>query len=251
MSDQIERAATILAKSKFTVALTGAGISVESGIPPFRGKGGLWERIDPMKYAHINALREDPGTVWRMLIKEMNMTLGKARPNPAHIGLMDLEELGILRSIITQNVDGLHQMAGSTDVIEFHGTFSWVRCFACDRRTRITDIDLTEIPPRCRCGGIYRPDAVFFGEMIPQEALFRSQRASGNCDVMLVIGTSALVQPSASIPFIAKDNGAAIIEINPEPTQLTDEISDISLMGPAGSVMPRLVRSVRSRMASR
>jgi NAD-dependent SIR2 family protein deacetylase len=125
MSDLIERTADILANATSAVALTGAGISVESGIPPFRGKGGLWEKIDPMKYAHIDAFLDDPETVWEVLIKDMKTILDTARPNPGHTSLVDLEQLGILKTVITQNVDGLHQMAGNSDVIEFHGNFAW------------------------------------------------------------------------------------------------------------------------------
>jgi NAD-dependent deacetylase len=250
MSDLIERTAEVLATAKRAVALTGAGISVESGIPPFRGKGGLWEKIDPMEVAHIDAFLNDPKTVWNVLIKQMKTVLDKARPNPGHIGLVDLERLGILQTIITQNVDGLHQMAGSGDVIEFHGNFAWQRCLDCSQLIKTSKVDLSSIPPRCSCGGILRPDCVFFGEMIPHEALIRSQQISAACDVMLVIGTSATVQPAASMPFIAKDNGADIIEINSEPTPLTSRISNLTLMGGAASLMPRLVEAVRQRLAS-
>jgi NAD-dependent deacetylase len=250
MSDLIEPTADILAEAKYAVALTGAGISVESGIPPFRGKGGLWEKIDPMKYAHIDAFLEDPETVWNVLIKDMKTILDKARPNPAHTGLVDLERFGILKTVITQNVDGLHQMAGNRDVIEFHGNFAWQRCQTCDQSIATAKVDLARIPPRCSCGGILRPDCVFFGELIPSEALRRSQLVSAACDVMLVIGTSATVQPAATMPYIAKDNGAVIIEINPEPTPLTSRISSLPLMGDAGRIVPRLVAAVQQRRAA-
>jgi NAD-dependent deacetylase len=128
MSDLIKRAASDLAAATYAVALTGAGISTESGIPPFRGKGGLWERYDPMEIAHIDAFRRDPARVWTLLIKEMKDIVDRARPNDAHLGLARLEKLGILKTVITQNVDGLHQMAGNQDVIEFHGNFAWQRC---------------------------------------------------------------------------------------------------------------------------
>ena len=251
MSSLIEHTAKILAKAKRAVALTGAGISVESGIPPFRGKGGLWEKIDPMRYAHIDAFMDDPETVWNVLIKDMKHVLDRARPNPGHTGLAELEEMGILTSIITQNVDGLHQMAGTRDVIEFHGNFAWQRCLACNQSIETAQVDLGQMPPRCGCGGILRPNCIFFGELIPHRELARSQQLSAACDVMLVIGTSATVQPAASMPVIAKQNGAVIIEINPEPTPLTAHISDLPLMGGAGSIMPRLVASVRRHLADR
>lgn len=251
MSDPFQQAVEILANAKRAVALTGAGISVESGIPPFRGKGGLWEKIDPMKYAHIDAFLDDPESVWDVLIRNMKSVLDKARPNAGHTGLADLERLGILKTVITQNVDGLHQKAGSGDVIEFHGNFAWQRCQACDWRIETARVDLSEIPPRCRCGGILRPDCVFFGEMIPHRELLRSQEVSSTCDVMLVIGTSATVQPAATMPYIARDNGATVIEINPEPTPLTPRISNLPLMGGAASVLPRLVAAIRKRRDGR
>ena len=250
MIEPIENAADILFKAKSAVALTGAGISVESGIPPFRGKGGLWEKIDPMKYAHIDAFLDDPVAVWNVLIKDMKAVLETARPNPGHIGLVDLERLGILKTVITQNVDSLHQMAGNSDVIEFHGNFAWQRCQDCNRSIETAQVDLAQMPPRCSCGGILRPDCVFFGEMIPHQELIRSQEVSAACDVMLVIGTSAMVQPAATMPFIAKDNGAVIVEINPEPTPLTPHISNLVLLGSAGNIMPRLVEATRRRMPS-
>jgi NAD-dependent deacetylase len=250
MSDLIERTADILSRARRAVALTGAGISVESGIPPFRGKGGLWEKIDPMQYAHIDAFLNDPATVWNVLIKGMKIILDTARPNPGHIGLADLEGLGILKTVITQNVDGLHQMAGNSDVIEFHGTFARQRCLDCNRSVETSRVDLTQMPPRCSCGGILRPDCVFFGEMIPQEALIRSQQLSAACDVMLVIGTSAMVEPAASMPYIARDHGAVIIEVNPEPTPLTAHISNLTLLSGAGSILPSLVEAVQRRRAS-
>ena len=250
MSDLIERTADILAKAKHAVALTGAGISVESGIPPFRGKGGLWEKIDPMKYAHIDAFLEDPATVWNVLIKDMKTILDKALPNPAHSGLVDLERLGILKTVITQNVDGLHQIAGNRDVIEFHGNFAWQRCQTCNQSIPTAEVDLTQIPPHCNCGGILRPDCIFFGELIPPEALRRSQQVSAACDVMLVVGTSGMVQPAATMPYIARDNGAVVIEINSEPTPLTSRISNLPLMGGAATILPQLVAAVERRQAT-
>ncbi len=216
MEDLIKKAAKDLAASKDVVALTGAGISVESKIPPFRGKGGLWEKIDPMEYAHIDAFKKNPTKVWNVLLKDMKEIIDKAIPNDAHKGLARLEELGILKTIITQNIDGLHQMAGNTDVIEFHGTYKWHRCMDCKNRCKSSRIDLTNIPPLCDCGGIYRPEVVLFGEIIPPEHLWRSKQLASDCDLMLVIGTSATVQPAALMPHIAKESGSKVIEINPE-----------------------------------
>ncbi len=241
MLDLIQRAAKDLARAKNVVALTGAGISVESGIPPFRGKGGVWEKFDPMEYASIEAFMADPVKVWNVLIREMKEIIDRARPNDGHMGLARLAQMGMLKTIITQNVDGLHQLAGGAEVIEFHGNFAWHRCLDCGEKRRTGEIDLAVIPPRCRCGGIYRPEVIFFGEMIPSYCLMRSKQVSSQCDAMLVVGTSATVQPAAYMPVIAKRNGATIIEINTEPSPLTREISDYLLRGGAGEVMNAIV----------
>jgi NAD-dependent deacetylase len=244
LTDYIHKAANDLIHAKNVVALTGAGISVESGIPPFRGKGGIWENIDPMEYAHIDAFKKNPAKVWKVLIKGMKKIIDTARPNDAHIGLARLEALGILKTIITQNVDGLHQMAGNTDVIEFHGNFAWQRCMDCNRRSETAKIDVTQLPPRCKCGGIYKPECVFFGEAIPPQHLYRSQKIASECDIMLVIGTSAFVQPASFMPSIAKNSGAKIIEINTQRTPLSQETSDYSLIGKAGEIMKRLTSEI-------
>ncbi len=241
MQESIQRAAKDLAGAENAVALTGAGISVESGIPPFRGKGGIWEKIDPMEYATIEAFMADPVKVWNVLIKEMKTIIDQAAPNEGHKGLARLAEMGILTTVITQNVDGLHQLAGNADVIEFHGNFAWHRCMACDARLETGKIDLSRIPPQCPCGGIYRPEVIFFGESIPPEALTRSRKLSVQCDVMLVVGTSATVHPAAYMPVIAKRNGAVVIEINPEPSPLTGSVSDYLVRGNAGEVMTGII----------
>ncbi len=244
MENLIKKTARDLAKSKKVIALTGAGVSVESGIPPFRGKGGIWEKIDPMEFAHIDSFMRDPAKVWDILIREMKDVVEKARPNDAHIGLARLEELGILSAIITQNVDGLHQLAGNTDVIEFHGTFALQRCLKCAKKIETAKVSLDEIPPKCECGGILRPDCVFFGEMIPPQHLFRSSKISRECEIMLVVGTSAVVYPASNIPGDAKKSGAKIIEINPENTPLTGSISDYIIKGNAGKVIKEIVSEV-------
>jgi NAD-dependent deacetylase len=246
MIESIKKAAKLLSSAKNAVALTGAGISVESGIPPFRGKGGVWERFDPMEYATIHAFEKDPVKVWRVLLSELKMLVGKAEPNDAHKGLVRLEQMGILKTVITQNVDGLHQRAGNTDVIEFHGNFAWHRCMVCDYRTETQSITSSQIPPRCQCGGIFRPECIFFGEMIPPEAMWRSRHAASTCDIMLVVGTSAVVQPVASMPVIAKNSGAKIIEINMETTALTGHVSDLILLGKAGEMMNRLLTEMKN-----
>lgn len=246
MKEEARKTAEYLLSSKRTVALTGAGISVESGIAPFRGPGGLWEKFDPMEYAHISALLKNPEKVWKNLIAEMTGVLKRAEPNAGHLGLARLEEMGLLQTVITQNIDGLHQKAGNADVIEFHGNFAWLSCMECGKSRDATEIELDVIPPRCACGGIYRPDCVFFGEMIPPEALDRSQAESAGCDVMLVVGTSATVQPAAYMPMIARNNGAVVIEVNPEPTPLTGTTSHLLVNGGAGEAISEIVAAAES-----
>jgi NAD-dependent deacetylase len=246
MDELIAKAADDLTGARHVVALTGAGISVESGIAPFRGKGGLWEKYDPMEVAHIDSFMRDPARVWSLLIKDMKETLDTASPNDAHKGLATLETMGKLSTVITQNIDGLHQAAGNTDVIEFHGSFARQRCMDCSQFYDTREVDISEIPPRCSCGGILRPDAVFFGEMIPQDAMWRSRQAASDCDLMLVVGTSAVVQPAALMPVYAKESGAKIIEINPEKTPLTREISDYLIMGKAGEIMNGIISQLEN-----
>lgn len=247
MESLIKTAALKIKNSKYSVALTGAGISVESGIPPFRGKGSMWEKYDPMKYADISYFMKNPEDVWKTFLAEMKDLLIQANPNPAHLGLAELEKKGLLSSIITQNIDGLHQKAGNSDVIEFHGSFAQFYCMDCNDLKKVEEISVESIPPRCKkCNGIYRPDCVFFGEMIPQDNLYRSNMEASQCSVMLVIGTSALVQPAASIPGIAKASGACVIEINPQKTPLTGVVADISLTGNAGQIMTKLIKEIET-----
>ncbi len=244
MQQKLEQAARALVSARHTIALTGAGISVESGIPPFRGKGGLWEKIDPMKYAHISAYQRHPAEVWKVLFMALKADLEKARPNKAHLGLFRLEQLGLLNTIITQNIDGLHQQAGSQDVIEFHGTFASQSCMNCRRRIDSKRVDLAQLPPRCSCGGTLKPDVVMFGEPIDAGILHRARMLASTCNAMLVVGTSATVEPAAYLPVIAKRSGATVVEVNPNRTPLSDHISDMTLLGPAGEIMGQLVAAV-------
>lgn len=232
--------------SKCAVALTGAGISVESGIPPFRGKGGIWERVDPMEFGHIDTFEQDPGKVWRVLIRDLKEIIDRAAPNDGHKGLARLEAMGLLTAVITQNVDGLHQMAGNKEVLEFHGNCAWQRCMDCGGKTRTQEVDISSLPPVCACGGVLRPDWVFFGEAIPAPALQRSRQLAMRCDIMLVVGTSATVHPAATMPLIARQTGAKVIEINPERTPLTGSISDYLIQGRAGEVLNALVSELES-----
>ena len=245
MEELIEQAGDIIIKSKMTLALTGAGISVESGIPDFRSAGGLWSKFDPAEYATITAFRANPEKVWEML-REMGEVVDQASPNKAHVGLGELEKMGRLHYIITQNIDNLHQAGGSRNVIEYHGNSSTLSCLWCGKRYKSGE-KRDETPPRCECKKVLKPDVIFFGEAIPQDALSRSFRLASSAEGLMVIGTSAVVSPANTIPSIARQNGAKIIEINKERTHLTDSMTDIFLEGSAGEIVPAIVETVKKK----
>jgi NAD-dependent deacetylase len=243
VEDGMEEVARLLAEQKEAVALTGAGMSVDSGIPAFRGAQGLWERFDPMEYASIEAFRADPAKVWGMLV-ELDRLVREARPNPAHLALARLEELGVLTSVVTQNIDGLHQAAGSRHVVEFHGSGRRLVCLDCGRQVGRAELMEGELPPRCACGGLIKPDVVFFGEPIPERPALTAFAVASSCKVMLVVGTSAVVAPASQLPELAKRSGAKVVEINPERTHLSAGTSDHVIEAKASEALPRLVREV-------
>lgn len=251
LNDLIEKAAKLLAKSHWTAALTGAGISVDSGIPDFRSPGGLWDRFDPFEYAHIDAFKRNPERVWTML-KEMSAMVRDAKPNPAHIALAKLEELDVVKVVITQNIDNLHQKAGTKNIIEYHGNSEYLVCIKCNKRYPADEVEKKgKFPPRCDdCGTILKPDVVFFGEPIPFQALVESQHHAQECDVMLVIGTSGMVQPAASLPYIAKNTGSTIIEVNMTKTVLTGSVVDIHIIGSSSIILPLLVSATERELKS-
>jgi NAD-dependent protein deacetylase/lipoamidase len=238
-----QKLADLIRQSRCVVALTGAGISVESGIPDFRSKGGLWERFDPWEYATIQAFEKNPAKVWVML-KEMDGLLARARPNPAHLALAELEGRGSLAGIITQNVDNLHQAAGSKNVIEYHGNAHRFVCRNCRGYWPREALDFHATPLYCYCGGLIKPDVVFFGESIPDKALYAANSLAINCDLMLIIGTSAEVAPANILPEVAKNNGAVIVENNLEHTRLSLFLSDYFFPGPAGQVWPQVLQEL-------
>ncbi|MFZ0449556.1 MAG: NAD-dependent deacylase [Desulfatiglandaceae bacterium] len=248
MARKLENAARLIVRSEMTLALTGAGISVESGIPDFRSAGGLWERFDPGEYATVEAFRADPEKVWNMF-REMEVLVLQAKPNKAHQGLGKLEKMGYLHTIITQNIDNLHQAGGARNVIEYHGNFATLLCPACGKRFGAEEKKV-ENPPRCVCRQILKPDVVLFGEAIPRSALNRSFQLASSARTLMVIGTSAAVSPANTIPAVAKENGAKIIEINQERTHLTDSITDIFLEGSAGEIVERLVSVINEKRDS-
>jgi len=243
----VQQLSKMVQSARKIIALTGAGVSVESGIPDFRGSGGLWSKYDPMEYAHISAFLENPFKVWNMLT-EMEALVSSARPNAAHYALAELEQISRFSSVITQNVDNLHQEAGSSFVIEFHGNGKRLKCLSCGSTMGKSQVDFSIMPPKCHCGGLLKPDVVFFGEAIPMKAYNMAQLEARDCDLILVIGTSAVVSPAGDIPLEAKRGGALLVEINLEETVLTRSVSDLSIHESAGKVLPALVESIRRGM---
>ena len=235
--------AAIIRGSRHIAALTGAGISVESGIPDFRSPGGLWERFDPMEYATLQAFKANPAKVWA-LINEMDALITRARPNPAHLALAALEARGRLAGLITQNVDNLHQAAGSKNVVEYHGNAHRFVCDTCRGQHPRETLDFEHIPLYCLCGGLIRPDVVFFGEPIPAAAQEAAYALVLTCDLLLIIGTSGEVAPANFLPQIAKSRGAVIVENNLVPTRLTRSLTDYFLPGKAGVVLPQVLQSL-------
>ncbi len=240
MTDKFGEAAQILKRSRFTTAFTGAGISVESGIPSFRGEDGLWEKYDP-EVLDLQYFLSNPVESWNVIREIFYDFLATAKPNKAHLVLARMEQEGMLGSTITQNIDNLHQEAGLKMVSEFHGNSKRIRCLQCHRIYHSRDISLEHLPPACReCGGVLKPDFVFFGEAIPQLPLEEAYRVASLSDVLLIIGTTGEVMPANQIPLIAKEYGATIIEINPEPSNYTEHITDIFLQGKATVIMKSL-----------
>jgi len=244
MADDFERLIDLLGSGTPGVALTGAGISVHSGIPAFRGAQGLWEKYDPMEFAHIDSFLADPAKVWAML-REMGEVVRQAEPNDAHLHLAELERRGILAGVITQNVDNLHQEAGSRQVVEFHGNGANLVCLTCRNKYPGEEVDLSVLPPRCPCGGLLKPDVVLFGEPIPSAALMRAYALVESTSFMLVVGTSAVVAPASMLPQAAKSRGSTIVEINPEPTPLSGSVSDLIFREPAEEILGRVIEALR------
>ena len=206
--------AELIVALKSCVALTGAGISAESGIPTFRSKGGLWEKYDPMVYASIETFREDPAKYWTIR-GEFIRDYDTYQPNKAHLALAELEKMKLLRHVITQNIDGLHKKAGNKNVTEIHGSLRETYCLKCGQEFIAPHVP-EGLPPYCDCGGVLKPNTVLFGEQLPQGALETAYHESTSCKLMLVIGTSAVVQPAASLPVLAQQKGAKIVEVNIE-----------------------------------
>lgn len=236
--------AELLLTLKNCVVLTGAGISAESGIPTFRSKDGLWEKYDPMVYASVEVFRRDPSKYWQIR-GDFIRNYDTYRPNAAHRALVELEQMGIVRRVITQNIDGLHRKAGSRRVVEIHGSLREIICQQCGKTYLAPNIPEGN-PPHCECGGVLKPNTVLFGEQLPPEALEVAIRESSTCRVMLVIGTSAVVYPAAHLPAVAKQHGAIIVEINIERA-FPD--ADHVVLEKAGTAMARILDAIKSRRA--
>lgn len=245
VEEDLLRAAEIIKSSCYLTAFTGAGMSVESGIPPFRGEAGIWSTYDS-RLLELPYFRAHPESSWRAIKEIFYDFFGKAEPNPGHLVLAEMEKEGRLSTLITQNIDDLHFRAGSRNVIEYHGNSRLLLCPACELKFQAAETDLSKLPPRCgHCGEILKPDFVFFGETIPFAAAAGVKNALRQTDCMLVIGTTGEVFPAASIPHSAAQNGARIIEINPSPSNYTDLITEVYLPLPAGEALPRLMALLR------
>jgi len=219
--NEIKKAAKMIAGSKNAVAFTGAGISVESGIPTFRGKNGLWNRYNP-SFLEISYFYSNPAKSWELIKDIFYEYFGKAKPNKAHYFLADLEKRGILSGVITQNIDNLHQEAGSKKVIEYHGNSKFLKCIDCGKTFPFTEQRISSLPPKCDlCGGILKPDFIFFGEGIPLDAVRETEKLLKKADLLIVVGTTGEVYPAGLIPVEAKQKGIGVIEINPEPSRVT------------------------------
>jgi len=239
-----------LAEAKRVVVLTGAGVSAESGVPTFRGaQTGVWAQFKPEELATPEAFRRNPRRVWEWYAWRREQ-LRRILPNPAHVAIAELEGLYSKFTLVTQNVDGLHQLAGSQNAIELHGNITHTKCFAEETRVELP-AESDEIPPRCPdCGSYLRPDVVWFGEALPEEALTTALAECTASDILLSIGTSGLVYPAATLPYSAAESGATIVEINPQPSLLADS-ADFVLRHAAGAILPKLVKELKMFLGKR
>ena len=233
-----EKVSDKLRDAKKIVFVTGAGISQESGIPTFRGKEGLWRQYDPMKLATIDAFYEDPKLVWEWY-EDRRKNILSVKPNEGHKAISEMEKFKDV-VVLTQNIDGLHQMAGSTKVLELHGSIIRIKCTVCDFQDEIKK-NFEELPPKCKCGNILRPAVVWFGEPLPQDVWENAIQHANSCDVMIISGTSLVVSPANTLPIYAKQNGATLIEVNLEQTIMSNDM-DLSLNTTSANGLPKLLQ---------
>jgi NAD-dependent deacetylase len=248
----IQQAAQLLLTAEYVTALTGAGISVESGIPPFRGPGGLWTKYGEPPMDGYQRFLQNPRQAWEERLapsgasQEIRDTIARAEPNPGHYAFVMLEELGVLRWLITQNVDNLHRRAGSRNLLEIHGNSTLVRCIDCTARFPLAAISFDVLPPRClQCDGILKNDTVAFGEPIPGDVLDQCWRAAEHCDCMIVAGTSATVTPAAYFPMQVRERGGTLIEVNLYESEIT-RFCTVSLRGKSGEILHALAQTVQT-----
>jgi NAD-dependent deacetylase len=246
---EVRAGAEMILGAQYPIALTGAGMSVESGIPPFRGPGGLWTKYGEPPMNGFQRFMENPRQAWEERLSRRNDELFKplavAKPNPGHIALVDLERIGVLRFVITQNVDDLHRQAGQQELAEIHGNWTLIRCIDCTKRFHSDAISLEVLPPECpRCGGLLKSDTVSFGEPIPTDVLNRCAEHAARSDLVIVAGTSATVYPAAGFALEVKQRGGVLIEVNLYDSEIT-RICDLSLRGGSAEVLPRLLKSVQ------
>jgi NAD-dependent deacetylase len=240
MNNKFSNAASLIKAANHCIVYTGAGISKESGIPPFRGEDGIWNKYDP-KYLELSYYYNNTPESWKLIKNIFFDFFDKAEPNKAHLVLADWENKGIVKSIITQNIDSLHQKAGSNEVVEFHGTNSSFVCMDCSAVYLTKELMLTDDVPVCKkCNGKLKPNFIFFGEAIPTDASTKSFAEAEKTDLVIIVGTTGEVYPAAYIPYQAKSNGAKIIEINPTPSAFTEKITDIFIPEKAGDVFEKL-----------
>ncbi len=251
LSTGVGQAAAIIAASRHVVALVGAGMSAESGIPTFRGKEGIWTKHGEPDLRDYDRFREDPKRWWEQrmnpspAMSELVSALAEAVPNEGHFALKEMEDRGFLQAIITQNIDNLHQIAGSTRIIEIHGNRTKLRCTGCSNRWPLDEFPIAELPPSCPdCGGIVKGDTVMFGEPIPPDVLEECIAQASLCDCMLLIGTSAVVYPAAQFPVDVLRGGGALIEINPEDTPLSN-VSQVVIREGSGTALPVLLARLK------
>jgi len=243
-----DRLVTRLATAGWVTAFTGAGVSAESGVPTFRGADGVWAKFKPEELANMDAFIRNPKLVWEWYAHRKQV-IAQVKPNPGHEALVRLEEIVPNFALITQNIDNLHRRAGSRTIHELHGNIERNYCMECGTLYNNAEVLGKSGVPLCdRCGGKIRPDVVWFGEMLPEDAWNAAVRAASSADVFLSIGTSAVVYPAASLPLLARRSGGVLVEINPEPTPLTEQ-TDEFLQGPSGAILPALVAAVEEAQA--
>ena len=242
-----EEAIEKIHSAKSIVFFTGAGVSAESGIPTFRGKDGIWNKLKPEELANFNAFLKNPEMVWEWY-KHRKKIVHDSKPNNAHKVISDFQKITPNVTVITQNIDNLHRRAGSRKIFELHGNIERNYCIDC-KKPYNDEINLKDTVPRCNCGGLIRPDVVWFGEYLPQDQFIGGESAAKDCDVFFIVGTSAIVYPAASLIFVAKENGAYIIEVNIEGTEIS-RYSDRSCFGEAGKILPIIYSQVQNNKQS-